>query len=122
MENKKQKFKFAIGTTFDVEAETFEEACKIAEEKDCNDHEKAILEVNTGIYMFDYTTLNKYIFEIKNNNKQLEYYLPDLVRICILNDIYINRYVIPMHKQYQIKGVNTQSELEEAKKSLKYYA
>ena len=93
----------------------------IVEEKDCNVFEKAILEVNVGMYMFSYDILLKYIFDLKNNNKQNEYYLPDLVRLCINNCININRYVVPMNKQHQVKGVNTKIELEEVETLLKYY-
>ena len=85
----------------------------IVEHKDCNDAERAILEVNVGIYYISYELLNKYIFNLKNKNAQKEYYLTDLFRLCILDQININRFMISNSKQYQIMGVNTEKQLKD---------
>ena len=54
---------------------------KIVEEKDANNKIKKINEVNTGILCIKEGVLRKYIQKIKNNNKQKEYYLTDLVSL-----------------------------------------
>jgi len=55
---------------------------KIVEQKDASEAERAITEVNPGIYIFDHT-----VFEmgqqINNNNASGEYYITDLVDIYI---------------------------------------
>ena len=52
---------------------------KIVEEKDANDNEKKINEVNTGVYLCSSTELKKRLMNINNNNAQNEYYLTDIV-------------------------------------------
>ncbi len=53
---------------------------KIVEEKDANDNEKKINEVNTGVYLCSSMELKKRLMNIDNNNAQKEYYLTDIVR------------------------------------------
>ena len=54
---------------------------KIIEEKDLEEKQKRINEINTGIYCFDIQTLMKTIEEVKPNNNQKEYYLTDVIGI-----------------------------------------
>lgn len=58
-----------------------ENVVNIVEEKDATDVEKAINEVNTGIFCFDNETLFSSIYKINNNNAQREYYLTDIVKV-----------------------------------------
>jgi bifunctional UDP-N-acetylglucosamine pyrophosphorylase/glucosamine-1-phosphate N-acetyltransferase len=70
-----------------------EEVLRIVEEKDATAAEKAILEINTGIYAFE----APYVFEalrgLKTDNAQGEYYLTDVLamaraagrRVCALD-------------------------------------
>lgn len=54
---------------------------RIVEQKDANESELLVKEINTGTYVFD----NKLLFEalalINNNNAQGEYYLTDVIQI-----------------------------------------
>ncbi len=59
--------------------ESDDELIRIVEEKDSNDSEKAIKEVNTGTYLFDSRLLFEGLKTIKTNNAQGEYYLPDVI-------------------------------------------
>ncbi len=52
---------------------------KIVEEKDANEEEKLIKEINTGIYLADAKILSEKLAEINNDNAQGEYYLTDIV-------------------------------------------
>lgn len=52
---------------------------KIVEEKDANEHEKRITEVNTGVYLCSSSELKKRLSQVNNNNAQNEYYLTDIV-------------------------------------------
>lgn len=54
---------------------------KIVEEKDATVEEKKIKEINSGIYCFDNEILFEQIERVKNDNKQGEYYLPDLLSL-----------------------------------------
>ena len=51
------------------------------EEKDLEEKQRRINEINTGIYCFDIQTLMQTIEEIKPNNNQKEYYLTDVIGI-----------------------------------------
>lgn len=89
------------------------EIIKIVEEKDCDESEKQISLVNTGLYKFDASILKEFIPQIKNNNKQKEYYLTDMVELLNKNNIKVGSFLIDeKHKKY-IKGVNTPEELRE---------
>lgn len=52
---------------------------KIVEEKDANENEKKINEINTGVYLCEVGELSKRLENISNNNAQEEYYLTDIV-------------------------------------------
>ncbi|WP_072520218.1 bifunctional UDP-N-acetylglucosamine diphosphorylase/glucosamine-1-phosphate N-acetyltransferase GlmU [Gemella massiliensis] len=52
---------------------------KIVEEKDAAEPEKQVKEINSGIYCFDNKLLFEMLEEVKNDNKQGEYYLPDVL-------------------------------------------
>lgn len=58
---------------------------KIVEQKDANEKEAEINEVNTGVYIFKAEYLNKAFEKLGNNNSQGEYYLTDTLEI-IKND------------------------------------
>lgn len=54
---------------------------KIVEQKDANDEELKIKEVNTGTYCFDNLALFEALTKVSNNNAQKEYYLTDVIEI-----------------------------------------
>lgn len=53
---------------------------KITEEKDADDHEKKINEINTGIYLVDSGELLRRLRNVNDNNAQKEYYLTDIIK------------------------------------------
>ncbi|MGG3883924.1 bifunctional UDP-N-acetylglucosamine diphosphorylase/glucosamine-1-phosphate N-acetyltransferase GlmU [Brevibacillus panacihumi] len=57
------------------------EVLRIVEHKDASLQERAITEINTGIYCFDNRKLWNALKEVKNENAQGEYYLTDCVSI-----------------------------------------
>ncbi len=88
----------------------------IVEEKDANEKQKKINEINTGIYIFNNKILFKHIKKINNNNNQSEYYLPDVLPIILKN-----KYKIIVHStsnEIEIKGINTIEQLNELEKQL----
>lgn len=54
---------------------------KIVEQKDASAEEATVKEINTGIFCFDNQMLFKTLSEVKNENAQGEYYLPDVIEI-----------------------------------------
>ena len=57
------------------------EVVKIVEQKDANDFEKQVKEINTGTYVFDNKRLFEALKNINTNNAQGEYYLTDVIGI-----------------------------------------
>ncbi|MBF0407997.1 MAG: bifunctional N-acetylglucosamine-1-phosphate uridyltransferase/glucosamine-1-phosphate acetyltransferase [Candidatus Riflebacteria bacterium] len=53
----------------------------IREAKDCDADQLKIREINLAVYMFNGKELFERLFKIKNNNRQKEYYLTDLVEM-----------------------------------------
>ena len=58
---------------------------KIVEERDANDDQKAIFEVNSGVYIFNLEPLYSAISKLKTDNSQGELYLTDVVEIICKN-------------------------------------
>ena len=87
---------------------------KIVEEKDATDGERKVIEINSGIYVFDAHTLFRLLPLVGNNNKQNEYYLPDVLNLVIQEK---GKVAIDKIKNYvEIQGVNNTVQLSEANK------
>lgn len=54
---------------------------RIVEERDADEMEQAIYEVNSGVYAFDAQALASAIGQLKSNNSQRELYLTDVIEI-----------------------------------------
>ncbi|MFA9559784.1 bifunctional UDP-N-acetylglucosamine diphosphorylase/glucosamine-1-phosphate N-acetyltransferase GlmU [Evansella sp. AB-rgal1] len=54
---------------------------KIVEQKDANEEELSVKEINTGTYCFDNKALFLALKNVGNSNAQGEYYLPDVIEI-----------------------------------------
>ena len=87
---------------------------KIVEENDCSNCEKAVQEINTGIYLFNKGFLLESLDEINQNNAQQEFYLTELVRIAFNNLLPIA--AVKAKNLNEVKGINTKAELAEAEK------
>tara|TARA_B100000900_G_C20574090_1_gene714574 strand:- start:720 stop:1472 length:753 start_codon:yes stop_codon:yes gene_type:complete len=95
----------------------------IVEEKDCNDNEKKITTINSGIYIFKSTLLNKYLSKISNYNAQCEYYLTDLLKIIKNHEknTHFQMYNLDKKQQIEILGVNNKEQLENIEKKFKKF-
>lgn len=76
----------------------------IVEEKDANEIEKEINEINTGVFCVDNKYLFKHIGDISNNNNQKEYYLTDIVKIFVEKKLNVGSHCIC--DEESILGVN----------------
>lgn len=85
----------------------------IIEEKDCNEEERNINIINTGLYYINGKILKKYIPLISNNNNKNEYYLTDIVK-QVKNNSWDVIHAVKIHESANknIMGVNTQEDLE----------
>ncbi|EHI70232.1 bifunctional UDP-N-acetylglucosamine diphosphorylase/glucosamine-1-phosphate N-acetyltransferase GlmU [Streptococcus ictaluri] len=73
---------------------THGEVVKIVEEKDANDFEKQITEINTGTYVFDNKRLFEALKSITTDNAQGEYYLTDVISIFRENKEKVGAYIL----------------------------
>ena len=53
----------------------------VVEDRDCTPEQKAIQELNVGVYVFDNQKLFAALGQLRNNNAQKEYYLTDVPAI-----------------------------------------
>lgn len=82
----------------------------IVEEKDADDEQKKIKEINSGIYCFDIEELLKALRKVNNDNAQGEYYLTDVIKI--MNDDGLKTGAVIVEDNTEILGVNDRSQLE----------
>ena len=87
---------------------------KIVEQKDADEAEQAVKEVNSGMYIFDCAPLQDALSQISNDNAQGEYYLPDAIEI--IKKMGLPASAVPMDDADQIRGVNTLEQLADAEK------
>ncbi|MCD7740173.1 MAG: NTP transferase domain-containing protein, partial [Candidatus Gastranaerophilales bacterium] len=88
----------------------------IVEEKDALPQQKAIKEINAGIYCINWKTVSKAFDNIQNNNAQCEYYLTDIVKWAVLKNLNVQSYIIDNNEE--ILGINSKVQLAEAAKIL----
>lgn len=84
----------------------------IVEDKDANSEEKQVKEINTGTYIFDNQLLFELLGQVKNDNTQGEYYLPDVIGLLKERGEKILAHVME-HPEEAI-GVNDRVALAEA--------
>jgi bifunctional UDP-N-acetylglucosamine pyrophosphorylase/glucosamine-1-phosphate N-acetyltransferase len=84
---------------------------KIVEDRDATPAQKAITEINSGIYAFDLPPLFAALDSIGTANKQGEYYLPDLVAIYRKQKRTVATWTV--ERADEIRGINSRTELAE---------
>lgn len=89
-----------------------DEVAKIVEERDCSPQERAVDEMNAGIYAYDERALRAVIGELRDDNAQGELYLTDTVELLIRSG---SRVVpVPCTDYRLVLGVNDRVELARA--------
>ncbi len=90
---------------------------KIVEQKDANEEELKVKEVNTGVYIFKAEALNKAFESLSNNNSQGEYYLTDTLEI--IKNTGANTGIMVAEDADEFMGVNSKLQLSQAIKVMK---
>lgn len=86
----------------------------IVEEKDATPEQKAVKEVNAGIYCIDWAKAQPAFSQLTSNNAQGEYYLTDIIEWGKKNNLNVNAYI--MENNEEIFGINSRLHLAEATK------
>ncbi|TWO80064.1 UDP-N-acetylglucosamine diphosphorylase/glucosamine-1-phosphate N-acetyltransferase [Denitratisoma oestradiolicum] len=82
---------------------------RIVEEKDADDAERAIREVNTGILVAPTTALQRWLPGLGNRNAQGEYYLTDIVALAVAEGMAV--HTARPDAAWEVQGVNSKSQL-----------
>lgn len=88
---------------------------KIVEQKDANESEQAIKEINSGIYLVKSRLLFVALRYVSNTNEQKEYYLTDIVEILKNNGAIVRAFAAAEFEELQ--GVNSVDDLKRAEES-----
>ncbi|TQN49010.1 bifunctional UDP-N-acetylglucosamine pyrophosphorylase/glucosamine-1-phosphate N-acetyltransferase [Humibacillus xanthopallidus] len=81
----------------------------IVEQKDATDEQRAIGEVNSGLYAFDAVLLRSALAEVGTDNVQGEKYLTDVIAVARARGLGVRAY--PVDDLWQTEGVNDKVQL-----------
>ena len=84
---------------------------KIVEERDANEEQRQVKEINSGIYCFDAKELFQALRKVEPANDQGEYYLTDVPGIILSSRSRVSVYL--HNDAREVYGVNTRAELAE---------
>jgi bifunctional UDP-N-acetylglucosamine pyrophosphorylase/glucosamine-1-phosphate N-acetyltransferase len=82
---------------------------RIVEEKDANDEQRKIKEVNTGILLAPTQKLREWLAKLGNNNAQGEYYLTDIVAMAVADCVAVQ--TTQPTQRWEVEGINNKSQL-----------
>ncbi|MCB1658483.1 MAG: bifunctional UDP-N-acetylglucosamine diphosphorylase/glucosamine-1-phosphate N-acetyltransferase GlmU, partial [Pseudomonadales bacterium] len=82
---------------------------RIVEQKDANEQEKQITEVNTGILCVPNCHLHQWLPILKNNNAQGEYYLTDVIALAVQQGLAVHTY--QPQAAWEVEGINDKLQL-----------
>ncbi len=88
----------------------------IVEEKDALPSQKTVKEINAGIYCINWKTISKAFKNLTNNNAQGEYYLTDIVKWAVEQNLNVQSYILENNEE--IYGINSKAQLAQAAKML----
>ena len=88
----------------------------IVEQKDANEEQRRIKEINAGIYCVDKAFLFTALKKIGTDNSQGEVYLTDIVKIAVDEKLVVEKYQV--HSPVDVLGVNSRVELAGAQNEL----
>lgn len=88
----------------------------IVEEKDCDDEQRRIREINAGIYLADREFLFQTLKQVGTDNSQGEVYLTDIVAIANKQGLAVNTF--SHDEPIDVLGVNSRVELADAHREI----
>lgn len=93
---------------------------RIVEARDATPEERTIGEINSGIYAFERSVLERELPRLRNDNAQGEYYLTDVLGLAVEDGIGV--VAIPVDDPSEVVGVNSRAELAEVDSHLRLRA
>lgn len=86
----------------------------VVEDKDADDEQKKINEINTGLLAAPLSDLAGYLPRVKNENKQGEYYLPDVLSLAVRDGKRVE--TCSSNSELEILGVNDRVQLNQVER------
>jgi bifunctional UDP-N-acetylglucosamine pyrophosphorylase / glucosamine-1-phosphate N-acetyltransferase len=86
----------------------------IVEQKDANEEQRAIREVNTGIMAMPVERLTGWLSRLRNDNQQGEYYLTDIVAMAVADGTRVT--TVQAKHEHEVLGINSKSDLAQAER------
>lgn len=86
------------------------EFARIVEHRDASERERAIREINSGMYVFSAKELEQALKQLRNDNNQSEYYLTDTLEIMLSMGHSIGIYKVK--DSNEVLGVNDTEQLK----------
>lgn len=86
----------------------------IVEEKDADDEQRSITEVNTGIMALPTAHLARWLGRLKSDNAQGEYYLTDVIGMAVDDGIKV--VTARAHHEFEALGINSKTDLAQAER------
>jgi bifunctional UDP-N-acetylglucosamine pyrophosphorylase/glucosamine-1-phosphate N-acetyltransferase len=91
---------------------------KIVEERDCTPEQRAITELNPGLYCFDIPALLTTLNKLEPKNAQNEYYLTDVPEHILAAGLSVG--TVLHENAHELDGINTRGELAAMWKRLRH--
>ena len=66
----------------------------VREDKDCNEYEKEIPEVNSGIYLFNNKLLFKYLNKALQTRRSKEFNITEIIEMIVSDGYFVSSYVV----------------------------
>lgn len=89
---------------------------RIVEQKDADENERQVSEINAGIYCFDTRKLFEALAKVRNDNSQGEYYLTDVPGL--LREAGEDVAIYLHNDAYEVEGVNNRAQLADLERIL----
>lgn len=89
---------------------------RIVEEKDANEAERGISEINTGVICCPAARLRDWLSRLSNDNSQGEYYLTDIIGLAVADGVTIHG--VKAAQPDEVMGINDKRQLAEAERAL----
>lgn len=86
----------------------------VVEEKDANETQRQICEINTGVLAAPAISLREYLPQVKNENSQGEYYLPDILDLAVRSGNVVE--TVETKSELEILGVNDRVQLNQVER------
>ena len=88
----------------------------IVEQKDADEAQQAIREINTGVMVCPAARLRAWLDNLGNDNAQGEYYLTDVVAMAVAEGVAVRG--IKADNRTEVMGINDKKQLAEAERAL----